>query len=243
MQRKIIEIEEIGSIEFRCSTRFKRMGIRVEPMGKIIVNVTPFDTFEAAKEFLLSQREWIAKTQKRLSVYDREQTIFTPETKFTTRLYTLHMQPSEKQKIEAYVSHSKGEVNVFYPKDIPPENEQVQSLTRKALGAAMKNEAIALVAPRVKELAKLQGLTFERLGFRDMKTRWGSCENRHKHISLNVQLVRLPTELIDYVILHELCHLLHANHGPEFWATLDKFCNGKARQLDKEVNKWSTKIY
>lgn len=243
MERQIIEIEGIGKIECRRSTRFKRMGIRVEPMGIIIVNLTPFDSIESAKEFLIAQREWIAKTQKRLSVYDRKPTIFTPETQFATRLYKLRMQPFDKQKIEAYISHSKGEVTVFYPKDVSPENERIQSLTRKAISAAMKNEAIALIAPRVRELAKLQGLEFEHLGFRDMKSRWGSCESRQKRISLNVQLVRLPTELIDYVILHELCHLLHANHGPEFWSTLDQFCNGKARQLDKEVNKWSAEIY
>lgn len=236
MNKQVIDIEGIGEVEFRRSTKFKRTRMKVEAMQNVIVNLTPFDSIETGIKFVVSHREWIEKTRKKV-------TIFTPETKFATRMYTLHMQPSEKQKIIAYISHSKGEVNVFYPKNIAPENERVQRLTRKALAAAMKKEALTLVAPRVTELAKLHGLTFEHLGFRDMKSRWGSCESRLKRISLNVQLVRMPTELIDYVILHELCHLLHANHGSEFWATLDKFCDGKAHQLDNEVSKWSTQLY
>ncbi len=57
------------------------------------------------------------------------------------------------------------------------------------------------------------------------------------NINLNINLVRLPHELRDYVFLHELCHLRHMNHGPEFHALLESLCPGHL-QLRKELKKW-----
>ena len=55
--------------------------------------------------------------------------------------------------------------------------------------------------------------------------------------------MRLPDELIDYVLLHELCHVHEKNHGPNFWKRLNAMTNGRARELDKAMNDYQTKIY
>lgn len=61
------------------------------------------------------------------------------------------------------------------------------------------------------------------LGFRHMRTRWGSC-SRERRISLNTALMQMPPECIDYVIWHELCHLHEFNHGPRFYALQQRVC-------------------
>ena len=67
-----------------------------------------------------------------------------------------------------------------------------------------------------------------------MTTRWGSCTNEN-NISLNKMLYILPSELQDYIILHELLHTRIKNHGKEFWAELDRLTNG-AKRLHKTIN-------
>ncbi len=81
---------------------------------------------------------------------------------------------------------------------------------------------------RLKHLARKHGLMYNRVFIRNQKTRWGSCSQQN-NIRLNMKLVKLPQEMIDYVILHELVHTLVKNHGNNFWAELDRLVgNGKS---------------
>ena len=80
---------------------------------------------------------------------------------------------------------------------------------------------------RLKHLAGKHGFTYNRVFIRNQKTRWGSCSHKN-NISLNIKIFRLPEELMDYVILHELAHTRFKNHGNNFWAELDRLVgNGK----------------
>ncbi len=89
---------------------------------------------------------------------------------------------------------------------------------REAYRAALK-EQIAVLLPMWEERT---GLYCNEWRVKDMKTRWGSCNVRDKRIWLNLQLVRYPAECLEYVIVHELCHLQVSNHGAEFKALLDR---------------------
>ncbi len=82
---------------------------------------------------------------------------------------------------------------------------------------------------RLKHLAMKHGFTYSRVFIRNQRTLWGSCSYKN-NISLNMKVVRLPEELVDYVILHELAHTRVKNHGNDFWALMDKLVgNGKAK--------------
>jgi predicted metal-dependent hydrolase len=84
-----------------------------------------------------------------------------------------------------------------------------------------KPKAEKALTTRLQVLAKKQGFTYSKVSIRNQKTRWGSCSNKGA-ISLNMKLVALPKELIDYVILHELVHTRIHNHSRRFWAELIK---------------------
>ena len=82
---------------------------------------------------------------------------------------------------------------------------------------------------RLKYLAGKHGFTYNRVFIRNQKSRWGSCSSKN-NISLNMKIVRLPEELIDYVILHELAHTRIKNHSHDFWSMMNKLVgDGKAK--------------
>ena len=84
-------------------------------------------------------------------------------------------------------------------------------------------------------------LPYNRVVFRCQKTKWGSCSDK-KNINLNINIAYLPKELQDYVLLHELCHIKIKNHSRQFWAELDSYTGGRAKQRSKELRKWRMRI-
>jgi len=96
------------------------------------------------------------------------------------------------------------------------------------------------ITKRVNELAKRYGFVFNRLTIRNQKTKWGSCSSKN-NLSLNMKLARLPHELLDYVIVHELVHTRIKNHSREFWSELKKYMPD-ARLKDSELNKYNLRL-
>ena len=94
---------------------------------------------------------------------------------------------------------------------------------------------------RLKLLAVKHGFQYNRVFIRNQKTRWGSCSGQN-NINLNINLVRLPDELIDYTILHELVHTRVKNHGRRFWAQMDRLL-GDARKLDRALNEYNLLLF
>jgi len=98
-------------------------------------------------------------------------------------------------------------------------------------------QATDILISRLEEMAKIHNFKYARASIRNQKTKWGSCSAKN-NISLNINLVRLPDQLRDYVILHELVHTRFKNHSKKFWAELDKFIAGGAKELSKKLRKY-----
>jgi predicted metal-dependent hydrolase len=98
-------------------------------------------------------------------------------------------------------------------------------------------EAIETLVGRLEEMAKAHNYKYARIAIRNQKTKWGSCSAKN-NINLNINLVRLPDELRDYVILHELVHTRFKNHSKKFWAELDRVIGTSAKELSKKLKKY-----
>jgi predicted metal-dependent hydrolase len=94
---------------------------------------------------------------------------------------------------------------------------------------------------RLDYFVKKHNLPYRRVTFRCQKTRWGSCSGKN-NISLNVNIAFLPEQLQDYILLHELVHTKVKNHSRKFWAELNKYTNGQARDLAKELKRHRIKM-
>ena len=97
-------------------------------------------------------------------------------------------------------------------------------------------EARKKLVNRLNELCDQHGFNYNKVFVRTQKTRWGSCSAKN-NINLNMKLVRLPDEMIDYVLLHELVHTRVKNHTNGFWAELNKFV-GDAKEMSKKLNEY-----
>ncbi len=98
---------------------------------------------------------------------------------------------------------------------------------------ALQRRALALFAERLALYAQRIGLPLPGLGLSNARTRWGSCSAK-SGIRLNWRLIHLPLPLIDYVVAHELAHLLEMNHSPRFWAVVESIypdCHNARREL------------
>ena len=109
--------------------------------------------------------------------------------------------------------------------------QQAQALSQ--INPINRSAARSVLIDRLDQLALKYGFTYNRVFIRNQKTRWGSCSAKN-NINLNVNLVRLPDELIDYTILHELVHTRVKNHSRQFWDQMDILL-GDAKKIDKKL--------
>lgn len=116
------------------------------------------------------------------------------------------------------------------------EQRVQQWITNAILSFARKRVRNDL-PPRLRLMAQQRGLTANSIKVSSAKRRWGSCSTRG-NINLSLFLAFLPRHLQDYVMQHELTHLIEMNHGPRFWALLDKVCKGQALSLRRELKRY-----
>mgnify|MGYP004642884029 FL=1 len=111
------------------------------------------------------------------------------------------------------------------------EAEPTEKLTREKV-IALAEEALKVIPARVEYFAKVIGVTYGKITIRNQKTRWGSCSSKG-NLNFNCLLMLAPPEVLDYVVVHELCHRKQMNHSKAFWLEVEKVLPDY-----KEVRKW-----
>lgn len=116
------------------------------------------------------------------------------------------------------------------PAGFSAPNVVSQKALRDVLVEVLREEAKILLPQKLAYFAEQYGFKFGKVTVKHNSSNWGSC-SRAGNINLNLNLIRLPEPLCDYVLLHELCHLKEPNHGPRFHALLERLCLSNIRHL------------
>ncbi|MFI3316786.1 MAG: M48 family metallopeptidase [Rikenellaceae bacterium] len=102
----------------------------------------------------------------------------------------------------------------------------------------LRTAALEHLPTRIAQIAEQINMSYNRVSIRATRSRWGSCTSRND-ISLSIYLMILPQHLIDFVIIHELCHTIHHNHSPKFHALLNHICGGREKEFNRELRGYS----
>ncbi len=107
--------------------------------------------------------------------------------------------------------------------------DRVKPLTEPEL-RELGEKACIVFKERVEYYAPIVGVTYGRVTIRNQRTRWGSCSSKG-NLNFNVALMLAPPEVLDYVVVHELCHRLYLNHSKEFWHEVERVLPGYMTQV------------
>ena len=231
-----ISLPDIGEVVFVQSATAKYIRISLKPFSGIRVIVPKRTNVQAAITFVETKIDWIIQAQARIAVREKERTVFSTETFFSTKDRQLKLFSWKSERFRAQTT--KDTLKIFYPNNIELSSEKVQETIRAYIIQTLREEAKEYLPQRTEQLASIHGFSYHGVTVKNVSSRWGSCSATN-HINLNIHLVRLPQYLTDYVILHELTHTIHKNHGKQFWQSLNQVTNGKAKQLSKEMKKYN----
>lgn len=204
-------------IEFQLaySTR-KTLAIDVHPDLTVVVTA-PQNANDAVVEQKIHKRAaWIVQQQRFFETYlpaiPPRRYVSGESHRYLGRQYRLRVHESDKEAVQM----SRGQINVFLTN--PSSTTRVKTLMtdwfRKRAEVIFRESFNAMTAK-----AERTGISADTFEIRRMRNRWGSCTNEG-HILLNLDLIIAPKQCIEYVIVHELCHLKEHNHSPGFYRLL-----------------------
>lgn len=165
---------------------------------------------------------------------------FTPETRIDAEDFHLRFE----QKDVSFVRAEMDETGIvcYYESAEVLADKDIQVWITQTLEAFARKRVKSRLVPRLLDMAKERGLNVNNVRVSSAKGRWGSCSSKG-NINLSLYLILLPHHLQDYVLQHELTHLIEMNHSPRFWARLDEVCSGKAKALRKEMRGYNTSFF
>lgn len=205
------------TIEYKVKRKpkLKNCYISVDRDG-VLVKANEQTPINEIEQFIIKKSSWIVKN---LQTYKSK--ALEAEIQTGSRLYYLGknyyvdmIKDEECKKMEIQFVHSKFIIHTPLHYSQPALHQAIDNFH--------KERAISKITPLVKKWSKVMGVAPEHISFRKANKRWGSCSPTNR-ISFNYHLMKLPTSLIEYVVVHELSHIRYKNHSKAFWGVVAKY--------------------
>jgi len=228
-------IPELGRVHITKRKHSKRITVRYDPKGKIKVSLPKHVSYKAGRDYILSKKSII---KSKINILQEKQNNVNFNN-YRTKWHKVILSPEERADASYQIEDS--DIIVRFPSQTDRNDPLLQAVIREGIVTALRKEAKTYLPQRLSELASQHNLTFNKLYIKNVRTLWGSCSSKN-NINLNIHLMRLPDHLIDYVLLHELCHTVYKNHSPEFWSHLDRMSKGNIMKLKTELKKYHPRL-
>lgn len=208
------------AIEFELTySARKTLALHVFPDGSVIVDAPVGSAWDEVEQKVLKRAAWIVRQQRQFQEYASPKGLprryVSGETyRYLGRQYRLKIVEQSRDRV--VLTRGYLTVSLHDTSDKRRIAQLVAKWYRSRAQVVLK-ERLDQCYPRVAPL----GIPYPELAIRDMKSRWGSCTATGR-ILLNLKLIQVPKDLIDYALLHELCHLREHNHSRAFYALMDR---------------------
>jgi predicted metal-dependent hydrolase len=170
---------------------------------------------EKAQKLILKKAKWILDKLDLVSSIGDDDIVTGSRIQYLGRKY--YVEVFENNEIdEVIIDFTESKFKVSLPKSLNKQDE-----LKKAFETFLRAKAEEKLTPRIKKLAKITRLEYNNFKIRKLDKRWGSCTSSND-IIINIDAVKLPYSLIDYLLVHELAHTKIKSHSKEFWAELSK---------------------
>ncbi len=207
--------EEFGRIRAKRNARAVYVRLRLNQAGELEATLPPRAPLRAINHLLDEARDEIRKLVKKHVA--------------SSTSYTNGQSIGHSHHLEVVIGETDAKPTrtikhqtllVTLPRGTEVTSVISQNYIRASVKKTLEKEARAYLPRRLQYLADTYGMTFESIRYGNQKGRWGSCSSQGT-ISLNVALMNLSHELIDYVLIHELCHTKQMNHSADFWSLVE----------------------
>lgn len=228
-----IKDEEFGEIIIRRSPHATSVKLRVAPNGKLRVSMPTYAPVFLAKQLIKNNRNELREILKK---HDPSENYHHGKQIGKSHKIVVIDSDSEQSTVQ-----KKGldiVVNLS-PSDNLNDSHIIRMLRDESI-KALRLEAKSYLPHRLKNIAVKHGFSYTKIRFSHSGGRWGSC-NTKGTISLNIALMKLPFELIDYVLIHELSHTVQMNHSKDFWNVV-ALCDPNYKQNRKILKSHSPTI-
>jgi predicted metal-dependent hydrolase len=205
-------VDGVGEVALYKRRGLRAMKLSIRSNGEIRVSLPSYVPYQAAVQFVQAKRGWLETHRLPTDVVLQNAQAIGKQ--HVLRFITSFRSNSTKSRLTA------NEVIVTHPATLPSDDESVQAVASAAAMRALRQEAEAILPSRVARIAAQANFVYTSVVVKKLTGRWGSCDQNH-NIVLNLYLMQLPWELIDYVIMHELVHTRHLDHGESFWSTFE----------------------
>lgn len=209
-----------ATIAYRwCRSRRRTLGITVRRDLSVSVRVPLRTSPVEVRDFVIRKGDWISSVLTRIETrLPRSGQRFEPGAlvPFLGRDYPLVFEQGHPPRLQL-----DGERLLLTAPQLPPDAElrrMIDGWYREQARAAVEERSLAC-----HRLMQAEGIPLPPITIRPMQSRWGSYSYRTGRISLNLNLIRAPLDCLDYVIIHELCHIRLRHHGPEFWRLVARY--------------------
>ncbi len=187
------------------------------PTGRVRIAAPQRMSLNTVRVFAIAKLPWIKRQQRKLREQEREtpREYLDRESHYVWgKRYLLKIIEAD-QPPSVELSHGRMVLRVRPRTDTPKRQTILEEWQREQLRNA--------VPPLIEKWERLMGVKVRRFFVQRMKTKWGSCNHRAGSIRLNTDLARKPRECLEYIVVHEMVHLLEPTHNARFIALMDRF--------------------